>query len=38
MSNVDDMIRLWQSVLPLNEMSIEEKLQSMEAIWENLSA
>ena len=25
-------------VLPLNEMSIEEKLQMIEAIWENLSA
>ena len=25
-------------ILPLNEMSIEEKLQTMEALWENLSA
>ena len=25
-------------MLPLNEMSVEEKLQTMEAIWENLSA
>ena len=25
-------------VLPLDEMSVEEKLQTMEAIWENLSA
>jgi hypothetical protein len=25
-------------VLPLNEMSVEEKLETMEAIWENLSA
>lgn len=24
-------------ILPLNEMSIEEKLQTMEALWENLS-
>ena len=25
-------------VLPLNEMSVEEKLHTMEAIWKNLSA
>ena len=25
-------------ILPLNEMSIDEKLQTMEALWENLSA
>ena len=25
-------------ILPLNEMSVEEKLQTMEALWENLSA
>lgn len=25
-------------ILPLNEMSIEKKLQTMEAIWQNLSA
>ena len=25
-------------VLPLNEMSVEEKIQTMEAIWESLSA
>ena len=25
-------------ILPLNEMSIEEKLQTMELLWENLSA
>ena len=25
-------------ILPLNEMSIEEKLQTMETLWENLSA
>lgn len=24
-------------ILPLDEMSIEEKLQTMEALWENLS-
>lgn len=24
--------------LPLNEMSVEEKVNAMEAIWENLSA
>ncbi len=24
-------------ILPLNEMSVEEKLQTMEALWENLS-
>jgi hypothetical protein len=24
-------------VLPLNEMSVEEKLQTMEAIWQSLS-
>lgn len=25
-------------ILPLNEMSVEEKLQTMELLWENLSA
>ena len=25
-------------ILPLNEMSVEEKINAMEAIWENLSA
>lgn len=25
-------------ILPLDEMSIEEKLQTMEALWEDLSA
>lgn len=25
-------------VLPLDEMSVEEKLQTMEAVWESLSA
>jgi len=25
-------------VLPLNEMTVEEKLQTMEAIWQSLSA
>lgn len=25
-------------ILPLDEMSIEEKLQTMETLWENLSA
>jgi putative addiction module component (TIGR02574 family) len=25
-------------ILPLNEMTVEEKVQTMEAIWENLSA
>lgn len=25
-------------ILPLNEMSVEEKTNAMEAIWENLSA
>lgn len=25
-------------ILPLNEMSVEEKLQTMEVLWENLSA
>lgn len=24
-------------ILPLNEMSVEEKLQTMELLWENLS-
>ena len=24
-------------ILPLNEMSVEEKLQTMEALWESLS-
>jgi len=25
-------------ILPLNEMSVEEKLQTMEALWQSLSA
>jgi putative addiction module component (TIGR02574 family) len=25
-------------ILPLDEMTVEEKLQTMEAIWENLAA
>ena len=25
-------------ILPLNEMSVEEKINAMETIWENLSA
>jgi putative addiction module component (TIGR02574 family) len=25
-------------ILPLNKMSVEEKLQTMEALWESLSA
>ena len=33
------MIRLMSvPILPLNEMSVEEKLQTMEALWQSLSA
>jgi putative addiction module component (TIGR02574 family) len=31
------MIRLMDAVLPLDQMTVEEKLRAMEAIWRSLS-
>ena len=33
----DRMIRLMDAVLPLDQMTVEEKLRAMEAIWRSLS-
>src|SRR6266496_5529948 len=33
----DRMIRLMDAVLPLDQMTVEEKLSAMEAIWRSLS-